>query len=401
MTPPLLVLAPIEPCGSGNGLAMRVASFVESAADAWDLQVVVVPVSGRLPSCPRPVEVPTVVLAPPERQVLAQRSVALLADPAWRRLLAEVEPMPAAAQGAFPAHAGAVVAASSAGPGTPVLAMRSYLAPLGLAVAQRLASPWSALDLDDDDESLARDQGDLGAAAAYGRLVATFAPRFTAVSLASEFDARAIERRHGLRTHPVPNAVTIPPEHPRVHRSDVILFVANLDYGPNVEAAEILVDRVHPALEARVGRPIRILLVGSYRSDGPVSRLSSHRAVTLTGFVEDLDPFYEQAGAVVAPLTMGSGTRIKVLEAFAHQVPVVTTPVGVAGLAVRPREHVLVADTPEELAVAAADVLDSPALAQSLSTAARTFVILHHAAPVVAEQIRRFLHVAGGLGDLR
>lgn len=395
MTPPLLVLAPIEPCGTGNGLAMRVASFVESAADAWDVSVVVVPVSGRLPSCPRPVEVPTVVLSAPERRVVAQRAVALLADPAWRRLLAEVEPMPAPAQGASPAHAEAVVAAGAAGPGTPVLAMRSYLAPLGLAVAQRLGSAWSALDLDDDDESLARDQGDPATAAAYGRLVATFAPRFTAVSLASEFDARAIDRRHGLRTHPVPNAVTVPAARVPEHHSDVILFVANLDYGPNVEAAEILVDRVHPALEARLGRPIRILLVGPYRSEGPLSRFSSHRAVTLTGFVEDLGDLYEQAGAVVAPLTMGSGTRIKVLEAFAHQVPVITTPVGVAGLAVRHMEQVLVADTPEDLAVAAGDVLDSPALAQSLSAAARTFVIRHHGAPVVAEHVRRFLHAAG------
>jgi glycosyltransferase involved in cell wall biosynthesis len=103
----------------------------------------------------------------------------------------------------------------------------------------------------------------------------------------------------------------------------------------------------------------------------------------------------------VAPLTVGSGTRIKVLEAFAHQVPVITTPVGVAGLAVRHMDQVLVAGTPEDLAAATADVLDSPALAQSLSAAARTFVIRHHAAPVVAEHVRRFLHAAAGPGDLR
>ena len=59
----------------------------------------------------------------------------------------------------------------------------------------------------------------------------------------------------------------MPPESPRPEQSDVVLFVANLDYGPNVEAAEVLVDQVHPALEAKVRRPVRIVLVGSYRTD--------------------------------------------------------------------------------------------------------------------------------------
>jgi glycosyltransferase involved in cell wall biosynthesis len=401
MTRALLILAPIEPCGSGNGLAMRVASFAEGAAAAWDVRVAVVPVSGRLPSCPRPVDVPTVIVPAPDRREAARRSMALVADPGWRRLLADAEPMPGAARAAFPALAPAVVEASTVRPGTPVLAMRSYLAPLGLAVARQLGSPWSALDLDDDDESLAAAQGDEVAAEAFRRLVSTFAPHYTAVSLASSVDARRVDRRHDMRTHVVPNAVAMPPENPRPQQSDVVLFVANLDYGPNVEAAEVLVDQVHPVLEAKVGRPVRIVLVGSHRVDGPLRRLNTHPAVTLTGFVEELHRHYAQAGVVVTPLVHGSGTRIKVLEAFAHRVPVVTTAVGVAGLAVRHREHVLVAETPAELALAAADVLDSPALSLSLSTAAYTYVAEHHAAPVVAGDVRSFLDAADSSPELR
>ena len=117
--------------------------------------------------------------------------------------------------------------------------------------------------------------------------------------------------------------------------------------------------------------------------------------------MEDLHGLYARAGVVVTPLVHGSGTRIKVLEAFAHRVPVVTTAVGVAGLAVRPREHVLVAETPAELALAAADVLDSPALALSLSTAAHTFVAENHAASVVAGHVRSFLDAADSSPELR
>jgi glycosyltransferase involved in cell wall biosynthesis len=402
VTPALLVLAPIEPCVSGNGLAMRVASFAESAAVAWDVQIAVVPVAGRLPFCPHPVALPVVRVVPSGRQVVARRFAAMLADPLWRGLLADAEPMPSAARAASAALAADVRSASGVAPGTPVLAIRSYLAPLALAVARQLASPWTALDLDDDDESLASAQGDDATAAAYRRLVATFAPRFSGVSLASPSEALAVGRRHGLRTHVVPNAVAVPAEPPpRDSSSAVVLFVANLDYGPNADAAVVLVERVLPALEARTDRPIRIVLVGTYDPDGPVGGLASHRAVTLAGFVDDVSDYYARAAVVVAPLSTGSGTRIKLIEAFARRVPVVTTPVGVAGLAVRHREHVLIGETPEALAAAAADVLGSPTLAQSLTTAALQFVRRHHAAPVVAERVREFLGAASSQGALR
>jgi hypothetical protein len=381
---------------------MRVAGFADSAAAAWDVQVAVVPVAGRLPSCPQPVALSVVTVVPSGRQAVARRFVAMLADPLWHGLLAEAEPMPSAARAASVGLADDVLIASDAAVGTPVLAIRSYLAPLALAVARQLASPWTALDLDDDDEALASAQGDDATAAAYGRLVATFAPRFDGVSLAAPSEALAVGRRHGLRTHVVPNAVTVPAEHSTPDpSSDVVLFVANLDYGPNADAAVALVDRVLPALEARTDRPVRIVLVGSYAPDGPVSRLASHRAVTLAGFVDDVTDYYTRAAVVVAPISAGSGTRIKLLEAFARQVPVVTTSVGVAGLAVRHGEHVLLGETPEELAAAAAEVLGSPALAQSLTTASRHFVRNHHAAPVVAERVREFLGAAASHGALR
>jgi glycosyltransferase involved in cell wall biosynthesis len=402
VNPPLLLLAPLEPCLSGNGLAMRVASFAEAACTAWDVTVAVVPVAGRLPFCPLPVAVPVVTVVPSERRAVARRFASLLADPVWRGLLADSQPMPPPARAASAALAADVLSAGGAAPGTPVLAIRSYLAPLALAVAQHLASPWTALDLDDDDESLASAQGDDATSAAYRRLVATFAPRFSGVSLASPSDALDVGRRHGLRTHVVPNAVALPAETPpRDPNSGVVLFVANLGYGPNAEAAVVLVERVLPALETQTDRPVRIVLVGAYDPDGPVGALASHRAVTLAGFVDDVTDSYARAAVVVAPISTGSGTRIKLIEAFARGVPVVTTPLGVEGLAVHHGEHVLIGETPKELAAAAANVLASPVLAQSLTTAALQFVRRHHAAPVVAERVREFLATASSQGALK
>ena len=394
MTGPLLVLAPIEPCASGNGLAMRAAAFAEAAALDWDVRVAVVPVAGRLPSCPRPVAVPVVSVTPSGRAELAGRFAALVAEPEWRELLSATDPLPGPARAAPVALADDVVGAAGVGPGTPVLALRSYMAPLALAVARLLGAPWRALDLDDDDEAMAAAGGDDDTAAAYGRLVAMLAPRFDAVSLASPLDAASLDRRHGLHTHVVPNAVRVPHDVARHPQPGGVLFVANLGYGPNAHAARLLVDEVLPALEARTGHEVRVTLVGAYDTDGEVARLSAHRAVTLAGFVDDLDDRYARAGVVVAPLATGSGTRIKLLEAFAHRVPVVTTPVGMAGLAVHPGEHVLVGVTPEDLAGAAAEVLGSPARAEGLAAAALAFVRRHHAEPVVAERVRAFLSAA-------
>jgi glycosyltransferase involved in cell wall biosynthesis len=180
----------------------------------------------------------------------------------------------------------------------------------------------------------------------------------------------------------------------------VVLFVANLDYGPNADAAITLVERVLPALTARYDRPVRVVLVGSYDPGGPLGELASRPGVTLAGFVNDLSAYYARAAVVVAPLATGGGTRIKLLEAFAHQVPLVTTPVGAAGLAVVHREHVLIGETPEELATAAVELLGSPALARTMTTAALRFVRRYHAAPVVAERVKEFLDAASGHEDL-
>ena len=80
------------------------------------------------------------------------------------------------------------------------------------------------------------------------------------------------------------------------------------------------------------------------------------------------------ATLVVAPLRLGSGTRIKILEAFAHRVPVVATSVGAAGLTVKDREHLLIADDPESFARACLELLDNSALRSRLAANALTLL---------------------------
>jgi glycosyltransferase involved in cell wall biosynthesis len=94
----------------------------------------------------------------------------------------------------------------------------------------------------------------------------------------------------------------------------------------------------------------------------------------LLGYVGDLAPLYAAADVAVVPLRAGGGTRIKVLEAFAHRIPVVTTSTGIEGIAATAGEHAMVADGPAEFAAACHALLTTPELADR--TAARALELV-------------------------
>lgn len=377
---------------------MRIAGFIEAASKSYEVHVGVVPVAGSLPGEQPADSAPVTVVGRPDARQLRLQLAELIADPQWRSLLQRAEPMLARAQAASPAMARDVVRATGVVAGTAVHVVRSYLAPLGLAVAQQLAAPWATLDLDDDDEALASDDE---TAAGYRRLVATFAPEFSMVSLASELDAESVGRRHGWRAMTVANAVKVRAFHGERPGSDTVLFVGNLTYEPNVEAAAVLVEQVLPSLTALLARPVEVILVGDYLASGPIGVMSRNPAVTVTGYVGDLEPFYHRADVVVAPLSRGSGTRFKLLEAFAHGVPVVSTPAGAAGLDVRHGEHLLIAATTTDLARRTAAILNDAALSLRLATAASEFVGRCHGPEALQRQVEELLCEARRVGPTR
>jgi glycosyltransferase involved in cell wall biosynthesis len=163
----------------------------------------------------------------------------------------------------------------------------------------------------------------------------------------------------------LPNAV--PPARKPVGGAarPVILLVGLFSYEPNADSAEFLVREVLPLLREEVP-DVEVRLVG--RSTRRVAALGGPN-VRVIGEVEDLGAEYRNAAVVVAPVRVGSGTRVKIIEALAHGVPVVATPLGAAGLGVRDRVHCLLAQTPEELAAACRELLYDVDLGRRLSAA--------------------------------
>lgn len=393
ITRSLIHLVPIAPSRTGNGLAMRCSLFLAAASHDFDVQVVVVPVAGGVDAVQTDRPGATTVIASSAGERRSEVGL-LLADPVWRRRIGDTYPLPALARLAPPTLAGDILDRLRPRPATPVHVARSYLSPLGVALAERIGSPWMSLDLDDDDEALVRSLGDPGEADGYGRLVGTFGPLFGAVGLAAPAEAAAVCTRHGFPTHTIPNAVRPParsarrPVRPR--RAVSLLFVGNLSYQPNVDAAYRLVEEVLPRLRATLEEPVRLTLAGDPGPDGAVRALGTRPDVRVTGFVPDLEPLYADADVAVVPLSAGGGTRIKLLEAFAHGLPVVSTSVGAAGLDVSEGVHLLIADSVEDTARQVARVATDRRLAMRLGAAAERLARGSYSYETIIPRVREF-----------
>lgn len=173
---------------------------------------------------------------------------------------------------------------------------------------------------------------------------------FDGVFVCSDDDAALLRKMYQCPAFVLPNTVTIPP----VVRSSryetlTILFVGSLDYHPNEDAALQLADAVLPCIHRSHHGTARALIVGNRPPDS-VLALGTRRSVTVTGAVDNVTPYYRQATVAVVPLRAGGGTRIKILEAAAHRVPVVSTPIGAEGLDVTDGHELLLAHTPEQMA---------------------------------------------------
>jgi glycosyltransferase involved in cell wall biosynthesis len=160
---------------------------------------------------------------------------------------------------------------------------------------------------------------------------------------------------------------------PRTAEARHVLSVATMFYPPNSDAVRWFATHAFPMVRAAVPGT-RFSVVGS-RPPAFIHKLASAESgVVVAGYVPDLGPVLRETAVLVVPLRAGSGMRVKILEAFARGIPVVSTSVGVEGIEARAGEHLVVADSPEDFASAVTRILRDSDLAARLTHAARALV---------------------------
>jgi glycosyltransferase involved in cell wall biosynthesis len=151
-----------------------------------------------------------------------------------------------------------------------------------------------------------------------------------------------------------------------------IVFVGSMDYHANIDGAVSFSRAVWPRLRER--KPdLTFNIVG--RDPSPEVRLlGSLPGIEVTGTVDDVRPYYRQAIAAIVPLKVGGGSRLKILEAMAAGVPVISTKLGAEGLEVERGKNILIADTNEKMIEAIIRLIEQPEQRKQLSDAGRALV---------------------------
>lgn len=168
-----------------------------------------------------------------------------------------------------------------------------------------------------------------------------------------------------------------------------ILMTGSLQYPPNADAVGYFVHDILPKIR-RLQPDVRVAVVGSTDHDS-ARALAGCEGVDLLGHVARIEDVLARTDLVVAPFRLGGGTRIKILEAFAHRVPVVSTTIGAEGLAVLSGRELLIADTADAFAQACLRVLDDRQLRARLVANAQDLVEREYSWPKIRAELATFL----------
>ena len=157
----------------------------------------------------------------------------------------------------------------------------------------------------------------------------------------------------------------------RKPKSKTIVTLGTLHYPPNADGIRWFTNEVFPLIRQRVP-DIRLIIIGK---NPPPDFLElsarSPDAIKVTGYVPELPPYLEQSAMMVVPVRAGGGMRVRILEAFAYAMPVVTTTIGLEGIEAENGLDVFVADTALDFANRAVDLLEDPSLQEELSSNGR------------------------------
>jgi glycosyltransferase involved in cell wall biosynthesis len=220
--------------------------------------------------------------------------------------------------------------------------------------------------------------------------------RFDGVALTSRRDELLLhEEMPTVRTSVIPNGVDVQAFAPVVGQSEpgMLLFFGAINYQPNHDGVLFFIDHIFPKIRAR-NPNARFCILGPGAREEVLSRQGN--GVEILGMVDEVAPYIDRASAIVVPLRIGGGTRLKIVEALAKGKAVISTRLGAEGLDVVHDQHLLLADEPEEFAREVARVFDDPGLAARLGAAGRSLMEQQYSWQNIVTRLENFYHQLAG-----
>ena len=180
--------------------------------------------------------------------------------------------------------------------------------------------------------------------------------------------------------------------------ANTLLYLGRFSYQPNAEAVTILLNQIYPLLRAA---SCRLLLVGCDPTEEMQQAAQADPQIIVTGQVDDIRPYLATATVMAVPLQKGSGTRLKLIEAFAAKCPVVSTTKGAEGLDVEDGNHLLLRESPAAMVAAILHLQQQPQIAQALADQAYERFLERYAWSAVGQNIQTALGQLPGSASMR
>jgi polysaccharide biosynthesis protein PslH len=221
--------------------------------------------------------------------------------------------------------------------------------------------------------------------------------KFDSVWMCSEIDFKRMSRRIGPdRTLIVENVVDAQ-KLASINRENIecaILMIGDFNYDPNREGADFFVTGAWPRIRSKIAEA-QLWLVGK-NANAYMLEWNGNQGVMVTGVVDDVKHYLSRAMISIAPLFVGTGTKLKILEALGAGLPVVTTTMGMEGIEAKNGVDLLIADTAEEFADHCTRLLEDAALRDRLAKAGQSLVREKYDISVMARAVLRCYDLLGG-----
>lgn len=209
----------------------------------------------------------------------------------------------------------------------------------------------------------------------------------------SESDQKALEKQLGKKFPSIiiPNRVAetnkIKKTNQQVSDKLRIMFVGTMTWEPNNNGILWFMDNVYRKM-FETNQNIELYVVGKNPSIQVIELAKTLHNITVTGYVDSVDPYYEMCDLMVVPLFVGSGQRIKIIEAFSRKMPVVSTTIGAEGLVYQNGESILIADDTDHF-IDAIEKLNDYELRCKIACNARRNYDKFYSTEAIGEQFNR------------